>query len=91
MFSGWEGMHMPLASDTTRDADEVQLRLLRAASPVRRCQLAFALSDTTRHLARRGIDRRYPNLSERERDLVFLRVHYGTEIADSVKETLAGR
>jgi len=82
---------MPLAADTTPEAAEVQLRLLRAASPSRRCQLAFALSDTTRHLARRGIDRRYPNLSEREKDLVFVRVHYGTEIADGVKGTLAGR
>ena len=67
--------------DTSREADAVQVRLLRLATPERRGRLALMLSDTTRHLARRAIDRASPGLSEREKDLLFVRVHSGRKLA----------
>ena len=72
---------MSLSRDTSREADAVQVGLLRQATPERRGRLALMLSDATRHLARRAIDQTSPALSERERDLLFVRVHYGRELA----------
>jgi hypothetical protein len=72
---------LALARDTSREADAVQVRLLRQATPERRGRLALMLSDTTRHLARHAIDRAAPALSERAKDLFFVRVHYGAELA----------
>lgn len=76
---------MKTARDTSLDAHAVQMRLLRKATPARRCHLALSLSDTTRHLARRGLDRAYPELPEHDRDLLFVRMHYGKKLADGVK------
>lgn len=79
---------MQTARDTSPEADEVQIRLLRQASPERRGRLALMLSDTTRHLARRAIDGAAPTLSERARDLLFVRVHYGPELARTLSRYL---
>ncbi len=70
-----------LSRDTSREADAVQVGLLRLATPERRGRLALMLSDATRHLARRAIDQASPALSEREKDLLFVCVHYGRELA----------
>lgn len=72
---------MSPSRDTSREADAVQVELLRLATPERRGQLALMLSDTTRQMARRAIDQASPTLSKRARDLLFVRVHYGRELA----------
>ena len=76
-----QAVPLTIARDTSREADAVQVRLLRQATPERPERLALMLSDTTRHMARRAIDRAAPALSERARDLLFVRVHYGPELA----------
>lgn len=76
---------MKFVSDTSPEAQSVQLRLLRTATPARRLQIAMRLSDTTRHLSRRAIDKAHPHWSEREKDLLFVSVHYGREWARRLK------
>lgn len=78
----------PVGRDTAPEADAFQVALLRQASPERRGRLALMLSDATRHLARRAIDQAHPALSEREKDLIFIRVHYGREVARTVGQHL---
>ena len=74
------------ACDTCPEADAVQVRLLRAATPARRLQIAMRLSDTVRHLSRRAIDHAHPLWSEREKDLLFVAVHYGREWAERLDQ-----
>ena len=78
-------------SDTDPEAARVQLELLRRASPGRRLALALSLSRTVLGLSRRGLARRMPRASEEEVGLRFVELHYGRELAQAVRETLARR
>ena len=78
-------------SDTDPEAARVQLELLRRASPAKRLSLALSLSRTVLGLSRRGLARRMPHASEEEVGLQFVELHYGRELAQAVRETLARR
>jgi hypothetical protein len=62
-------------------ADEIQLDLMRRASTQERAALALRLSDETIALARRAIDRAWPELDAWQRKLKFIEVHYGPALA----------
>ena len=83
-------MH-PVLSDTDPDVLRIQVALLRQATPARRVQLALSLSASVMQLARAGIRRRSPGISEREAALRFVEIHYGADIADAVRARLAIR
>lgn len=78
-------------ADTDPEAERVQLELLRAASPARRAALACRLSDQVRHLALRALRRAHPEASEDEIRVIFVRVHFGDELADGLARDLAAR
>ncbi len=78
-------------SDTTEDAERVQVDLLRAVPAPRRLQMAFALSATMMGLARRALVRARPSASSEEIDLWFVEVHYGRELADALRLDLRRR
>ena len=59
-------------TDTSAEAERIQIELLRQATAARRARLVFSLSDAVRRLARRGIRRSRPHLSARECDLLFV-------------------
>ena len=81
----------PRPSDTTPDAERVQVDLFRAATAGRRLQVALALSATVIGIARRGLERSRPGVSTRERDLLFVELHYGREIAEGLRADLTRR
>ena len=81
----------PRPSDTTPDAERVQVDLLRAATAGRRLHVAVALTATVIALARRALERSRPGVSTRERDLLFVELHYGREIAEGLRADLARR
>lgn len=78
-------------SDTSADAERVQIALLRAVPVSRRLRMAWSLSARAITAARRAIARAEPALSERERELRFLAVHYGPELARAVRRDLEQR
>ena len=80
-----------MVSDTSPEAERVQIELLRRATVQQRLALAFSLSDTVLHLARRAIRRRMPEASEEEVRLKFVAIHYGEELAERVRANLAVR
>jgi len=80
---------IPLSADTTPEAEEVQIRLLRQVSPTRRFELVRSLSATTRQLAWDGIRRANPISSEAEIDLLFVRYHYGPALAEALAHYMA--
>ncbi len=60
----------------------MQIRLVRNATVAKRLALMRSLSKTAISLSRNAIAKANPSLSEREADLLFLRLHYGDRIAD---------
>jgi hypothetical protein len=78
-------------ADTTADAERVQVTLLRAAPVARRLHLAWSLSASVIGAARRALARSAPSASARERDLWFVALHYGSEIADGLRRDLERR
>jgi hypothetical protein len=81
----------PGLSDTDPEAERVHLRLLRAASPSRRLQLALSLSRTVMSLSRNGLARRHPDASVEELGLRFVALHYGSQLAEEVRRDLRAR
>ena len=78
-------------ADTTADAERVQIGLLQAASVARRLHLALSLTATVIGAARRALERTHPDLSARERSLLFVNVHYGRDLADALRADLERR
>jgi hypothetical protein len=81
----------PRPADTTPDAERVQVDLLRAAPVARRLHLALNLTATVIGAARRAIARAQPHASPRERDLRFVELHYGADVAAGLREDLDRR
>ena len=78
-------------TDTHPDAARVHLELFRRATPDRRTALALDLSDEVIALARQGIAHAHPGASPREIDLLFVRTHYGSTLADALEAALNAR
>ena len=77
--------------DTTAEAERVQIALLRAVPVSRRLRLAFSFTARAITAARRAIARAESGLSDVERDLRFIAVHYGPELARAVRDDLERR
>ena len=77
---------MTLLSDTTLDADQVQMRLLRSKSPSERLGLALRLSSEVIRASKRAISRVQPELTEREIGYRFIELHYGRELAKATRQ-----
>ncbi|MEN8149065.1 MAG: hypothetical protein ABFS86_04535 [Planctomycetota bacterium] len=80
-----------MSRDTTFEIREKQIELLREAPPSRRLQLALSLSRSVMELSRRGIARAHPEWSELARDIEFVRIHYGEELAEGLERHLRKR
>jgi len=80
-----------MLSDTSPEAEKVQIELLRNATNSQRLAMALSMTDLAIRLARRAIARANPGLSQRELDLKFVEIHYGNDLAERVREYLRGR
>ena len=78
-------------SDTDREAERVQLELLRAAAPAQRAGLAVSLTETAIALSRRALQRQSPGASEEEIGVRFVELNYGPELAAEVEAYLRRR
>lgn len=74
-----------MSSDTTLDAEKMQLRLLRDKSPPERLGLALRLSSEVIRASKRAISRVLPELTEREVGHRFIELHYGRELAEATR------
>lgn len=81
----------PRPSDTSAEAERVQIELLRAAPVSRRLQLAWSLSATVIGAARLALARQNPRLSQGALDARFVELHYGRELATELVRELARR
>lgn len=74
-----------MPNDTTHDAEQMQLRLLRDKSPSERLGLALRLTSDVIRASKRAISRAHPELTEREVGHLFIELHYGRELAEATR------
>lgn len=74
-----------MPSDTTADAEQMQLRLLRERSPAQRAALAIRLSADVIRNCKRAVARAHPELAARQIGDRFIELHYGRELAEAVR------
>jgi hypothetical protein len=72
------------ASDTSRDAHDVQIALYRRRGGAWRLQTSLRLSDFTRRLTKAGIRDRHPEYSEEQVRRAFMRLMHGDEVARAI-------
>jgi hypothetical protein len=71
--------------DTDREAERVQLELLRRAGSTRRAAMALRLSAEVLTMARRAVRRAMPGATEQEVALRFVELHYGRQLAEGLR------
>ena len=77
-----------MLSDTSREAETVQIELLRKLTLAERFAKLRALTARTVRLSKRAIARANPDLSPEELKLRFIELHYGKELAERVRAYL---
>ncbi len=75
-----------MLSDTHRDAERVQIDLLRRLSPAQKVSQLRSLSALVIGLSRRAIARANPGLDQREVDLLWVEYTYGRDLAVRLRE-----
>ncbi|HLP48158.1 MAG TPA: hypothetical protein VK469_19600 [Candidatus Kapabacteria bacterium] len=78
-------------SDTSPEAEEIQLSLLKKLTPAQRAAKVFSLSNQVIALSKRAIQRQNPGLNEFEIKILYLYYFYGPDIAQKVREYLQGK
>lgn len=73
-------------SDTSPDAEQVLLRLLRQKSPSERAVMALRHSSEVLRNAKRAIKRVHPEFTEPQIGHRFIQLHYGQELASIVNK-----
>lgn len=76
-----------IPSDTSRDAVQVQISLLRKKSPAPRGGMAMRRTVEVIRAAKRAISRVHPNFSEQQIGHRFIQLQYGHDLAAAVGET----
>jgi hypothetical protein len=74
-----------LLTDTTLDAERIQLLLLRDKLPSERLGLALRLSSEVIRASKRAISRAHPEFTEREVGYLFIELHYGRALAEATR------
>ncbi len=80
---------MNALSDTPAKVLQAQAVLLRQAGPTRRAAVGLAMTAQALVMSRRALRQRHPELSEQDVLLLWAEIHYGTVLADRVRQHLA--
>jgi hypothetical protein len=80
-----------MLSDTSPEAEKVQVQLLRKLTAAQRFAKVRALTTRTVRLSKRAIARANPDLSPEELRLRFIELHYGKPLAERVREYMNNR
>lgn len=78
-------------SDTSNEAKQVQLDLLRKMTGQERVNKAIAMSATVMRMSKNAIRRRHPEYSEEQVKLRFIELTYGKQLAEDVRQWLDAR
>jgi len=72
--------------DTNPETERVLISLIRREDLSKKLSHILSLSQTTIQLSKRAISRANKNLDLNQIKLLFIKYHYGTELADKVKK-----
>ncbi len=73
-------------NDTSKEAEKIQIELLRQAGFQRRLALTYSWSSAMRQLSMEGLQRANPTLSKLEVGIKFVEINYGAELAEKLKK-----
>jgi hypothetical protein len=76
--------------DTSTEAEEVQLALMRAMSGRDRIRQTCVLSSHLRQMAFDAIRKRFPEMDEIENKFAFIELTYGKSLSDAIRSQVAG-
>lgn len=83
-------MH-PYTIDTSPEAEEVQLDLIRHMPPSERALKAIRMTTRLMRECKAAIARNNPRLTQREIEIAFIELNYGKELAAAVANYQAER
>ena len=75
-------------TDTHPDAEAVQIESLRRVSVSQRVALMRSMTRMAVSSSRRACRRAHPELTERELDLLFVELNYGSDLAERLRRRL---
>ena len=78
----------PYTTDTSPEAEAVQLELVRIKPPSERVQKTFRLSSEMVRSAKAAIRRRHPDFTEMQVAVKFIELCYGADLAIEVQRGL---
>ncbi len=76
------------STDTNPEVERVLISLLRKLSAEEKLNRTLQFSSSIINLSKRVIARANPDLSEVEKNILFVRLHYGNELADKLRKYL---
>jgi hypothetical protein len=79
------------STDTTPEAANVQIALLKEKTTAERLALTFALSNSVIALSKRAIQRANPEFTSEDLRCRFVELHYGADIAKAFRRSLLER
>ena len=74
--------------DTNPEVEKVLVSLLRNLTIEEKLNRVLQFSSSIINLSKRAIARANPDLSEDEKNILFVRIHYGNELADKLRKYL---
>ena len=77
--------------DTNPEAEKFLISLLREKSISEKLDQVLEFSSSILKLSKRAISRANPDLSKQEKDILFVKYHYGKELADKLQAYLKQR
>ncbi len=80
-----------MLSDTSPDAERVQIELIRRAGIAERIARMRSLTAVATKASRQAIAEANPQFSAREVDLMWVELHYGKQLATELREHLTGK
>lgn len=81
----------PYTSDTSLEAEQIQLELIRRMAPSERATKSLMMTARLIRECKEAIARINPELSEQEVAISFIELNYGKELADAVRRYQLGQ
>ena len=79
------------STDTSPEAERVQIELIRKASPAKLFGLVRSLSQSMMQASRENIRQLHPDANEDELALIWIELYYGKDLAERVRAYLKRR
>jgi hypothetical protein len=76
------------SNDTCAEAERILISLIRKENISKKLSRIFSFSQTTIQLSKRAIARANTNLDTGQINLLFIKYHYGEDLAERVKRYL---